>query len=172
MAERIVHIDWDGPFSIDELGSLMDNEVDYGIYQVYGTHHIYGSDVLLYIGKADKQTFGVRLKQEAWRNNCDSNKVSIYIGRLAGESTPNSNQWSKEIELAEKLLIYSHSPAFNSQSLNYIPDKDLYGFHVLNWGNFRSLLPEVSGFRWTNKFDIMPNYNLYGQHKGLKKTYK
>lgn len=36
--------------------------------------------------------------------------------------------------------------------------------HVLNWGHHRDLLPEVSGARWTNKYDDMPNYEVYGEH--------
>ena len=54
----IIHVQWDGPFTLDQL-SEMNNEYDYGVYQVYGSHPIYGSDVLLYIGKAGKLTFGV-----------------------------------------------------------------------------------------------------------------
>lgn len=55
-----------GPRKLSELHILMNDEMDYGIYQVYGKHQIYGNDVLLYIGKADLQTVGKRISQEWW----------------------------------------------------------------------------------------------------------
>ncbi|MGF7014622.1 hypothetical protein [Ornithinibacillus bavariensis] len=63
---RLIHIDWDGPFILAELNTITDNEIDYGIYQVYGSHNVYGSNTLLYIGKADRQTIGKRISQEQW----------------------------------------------------------------------------------------------------------
>jgi hypothetical protein len=76
---------------------------------------------LLYIGKADFQTIGKRVSQENWWDTNDSNHLKIYAGRLAGERTPSEEQWSYEIDLAEKLLIYVHKPAYNSKSLSSIP---------------------------------------------------
>lgn len=55
--ELIIHIEWDGPFKLDQLSELNNTDIDFGIYQIYGSHPIYGADVLLYIGKADRQTF-------------------------------------------------------------------------------------------------------------------
>jgi hypothetical protein len=34
---------------------------DYGIYQIYGTHDLSGSDTLFYVGQADSGTFGFRI---------------------------------------------------------------------------------------------------------------
>ena len=61
----VIHVQWDGPFTLEQILELND-DFDYGVYQVYGSHPIYGSDVLLYIGKASQQTFSVRIKQEQW----------------------------------------------------------------------------------------------------------
>lgn len=94
----------------------------------------------------------------------------MYIGRLAGSKTPGANRWSLEIELAEKLLIYAHSPARNTQNLNSVPDTAAREVHILNWGNYRNLLPEVSGARYTSKYDNIQNYEIYGAHKKLKKS--
>lgn len=165
MNENIIHIDWDGPYKLKQLSELKGEKTDYGIYQIYGTHPIYGSNVLLYLGKADKQTFGDRIAQEGWEINSDAERLKIYVGRLAGEATPTNEQWSMEISLAEKLLIYSHKPAFNAQSLKSIPDNELQNIHILNWGNYCDLMSEVSGARWTSKFDNMPNYEVYGDHE-------
>lgn len=157
---HIIHIQWNGPYNLTQLSNLMNDETDYGIYQIYGTHPVYGSDVLLYIGKADRQTLGKRISQEDWQNNNDSNNIKIYVGRLHGTSNPNEELWSTEIDLAERLLIYVHSPAYNSKSISTLTDSEFQDIHILNWGQHRSLLPEISGLRWTSKLDEV-EYELY-----------
>ncbi|WP_209124457.1 hypothetical protein [Alkalihalobacillus sp. BA299] len=157
---ELIHIDWEGHFHLDELHILTDEEKDYGFYSIYGKHPVYGSNVLLYIGKADLQTIGKRVSQENWWDTNDSNNLQIYIGRLAGEFTPSEEKWSKEIDLAEKLLIYVHKPAYNSKNLTSIPEQDLKNIHILNWGCYRDLLPEISGLRWTSALDHM-EYEVY-----------
>lgn len=150
---HLIQILWEGPYKIDELYKLTNTETDYGLYQVYGYHPIYGSNVLLYIGKADKQTFGKRISQEMWDQVNDSNNDHVYIGRLYGAITPSEEKWSNEISLAERLLIYAHKPGFNSSSISSYPDPELRNVHVLNWGDHRDLYPEVSGYRFTTKLD-------------------
>ncbi|HDR7669617.1 TPA: hypothetical protein QCX97_003504 [Bacillus wiedmannii] len=46
----LIQILWHGPYSITDLVKLKNEEIDYGIYQSYGNHPVYGNDVLLYIG--------------------------------------------------------------------------------------------------------------------------
>ncbi|MFC5604751.1 hypothetical protein [Sporosarcina koreensis] len=150
---KLIHLEWTGPYTLENLTDLMDEETDYGIYQVYGKHPIYGSNVLLYIGKADLQTIGKRISQENWWNTNDSGRHLIYAGRLMGEQTPEEIDWSIEIDLAEKLLIYGHKPAYNSKNLSNILHVNLQDIHILNWGSYRDLFPEVSGLRWTSKLD-------------------
>lgn len=158
---KLIHIDWDGPIKLSELSKITDSEFDYGIYQIYGSHNVYGSNTLLYIGKADRQTIGKRISQEHWWwNTSDPNNLLVYIGRLAGETTPDEYQWSDEIDLAEKILINVHKPAYNTQNLITIPDEKLQNIHILNWGYYRDLLPEVSGLRWTSTLDNM-DYDVY-----------
>jgi len=160
-----IHIEWEGPFLYEEV-SRLDKEHDYGIYQIYGCHPIYGSDVLLYIGKAQNQTFAKRLSQEGWGQwNRDASRVEAYVGRLSGSETPED--WDNQINLVEKLLIYAHGPAANTSNLNSIPDESA-NLHVLNWGQFRDLMAEVSGARWSSLFDDIPNWAAYGQH-GIQK---
>ncbi|GEB78538.1 hypothetical protein [Sporolactobacillus inulinus] len=157
---KLIQIDWDGPYRLDELNRLTDESHDYGIYQIYGKHIVYGKDVLLYIGKADQQTIGKRVSQENWWNTNDSNHLMIYAGRIAGEGTPEEATWSKEIDLAEKLLINVHKPAYNSKNLTSIRDDEFQNIHIFNWGDHRDLLPEISGLRWTSKLDNV-EYNVY-----------
>ncbi|MGN4718480.1 hypothetical protein ACTFQ7_22070 [Bacillus cereus group sp. MYBK226-2] len=144
---------WDGPYNITDLIKLKNEEIDYGIYQIYGNHPVYGNDVLLYIGKADLQTIGQRISQENWPDTNDSNNTKIYVGRFHGSKNPTETEWSVEIDLAERLLIYVHKPAYNSKGISSLTELEFQDIHILNWGNYRSLLPEISGLRWTSKLD-------------------
>ena len=149
---------------MENLSDLNDENKDYGVYQIQGGHPVYGSGVLLYIGKAVDQTFGKRISQEGWGYNSDSENVEIYIGRLSGEHTPKNAQWDTEISLAENLLIYSHKPAFNSQSIKSVRDKRLENVHVFNWMAHRDLIAEVSGMRWKPRKELN-DYEYYGTHE-------
>ncbi len=93
--------------------------------------------------------------------------MEIRLGRLVGEQTPSNAQWETQIGLAEVLLINAHKPAQNASnigSLSQLRDKDLRNVHVLNWGDFGALLPEVSGDRWTDKW-VGDKYDVYGAHE-------
>lgn len=115
---------------------------------------------MLYIGKADCQTFGRRISQEGWLYTNDANNIKIYVGRFHGRINPSPELWSLEIDLAERFLIYAHSPANNSKSISTLPDSEFQDIHILNWGHRRSLLPELSGLLWTSKLDEV-EYELY-----------
>ena len=159
----VIHLQWDGPFTLQEVQGMND-DYDYGVYQVYGSHPVYGSDVLLYIGKASEQTFSTRLRQEYWHYNQDARNIRYYVGRLAGERTPNDADWGHQIDVVETLLIHSHWPAANSRNIQTLGDHaaEITDMHVLNWGARRSLLSEVSGLMLTDRYDDIPNYHCYG----------
>lgn len=165
MTVHVIHIEWEGPFLLEQLGELTNTTRDYGVYQIYGSHPVYGNSVLLYIGQANRQTFGVRIRQELWQLNSDARSVQVYIGRLAGEHAPTLEEWGVNINLAEKLLIYAHAPASNSQYVNSIPESTLRDIHILNWGTHKNLLPEVSGARWTRKYYDLSYYEVYDTTK-------
>lgn len=167
-----IRIEWDGPFNLKDIGYDENNEnysvtkkttlnnknIDFGIYQVYGCHPIYGNDVLLYIGKAEKQTFARRLSQEGWEYNTDSKNIKFYIGRLFGKTQVPDEEWDKMISVAERMLIFAHEPARNSSNiLNISKDKTLLkefeDVRVFNYDNYRSLMPEISGELWVKSFD-------------------
>lgn len=40
---HIIHIEWDGPYNLTQLPDLMNDETDYGLYQIYGSHPVYNS---------------------------------------------------------------------------------------------------------------------------------
>lgn len=141
-----IHVDWTTGVPLKEAYELT-HPTDYGIYQIYGSHPIYGHNVLLYIGKARDQTFGVRLRQHIkWINNQDSSNVRVYTGRIASGDSQDEH-WDLKIDHAEKLLIYTHQPACNSSNINTlgeIPEDT----HVYNWVDRGMLLPEVSAYRY------------------------
>ena len=159
---EIVNIWWEGPFTLSEIENKQvgDNQnEDYGIYQIYGAHPVYGSNILLYIGKAVQQTLSTRLNQEThWWSNQDAQNIQIYFGRLIGE-TPSENVWTNMIDKAEKLLIFAHRPAHNSSNINSIKNEEVKNTHVLNWGEFKDLQPEVSSMRIFDETDeLNDNY--------------
>ncbi|HUF52623.1 MAG TPA: hypothetical protein VMR52_02465 [Dehalococcoidia bacterium] len=160
---EIIHIEWEGPLSLEDVAKL-NGSTDYGVYQIYGGHVVYGSDALVYIGKAGRQSFGTRIKQETdWPENHDADRIRVYVGRLHGEATPSNETRERQIDLAERLLIYACQPAFNSKKSLGLLDPDLHNVHVLNWGRICDLLPEVSGARWSSKYDQIDPYEAYSE---------
>ena len=157
-----IHIDWQSKIKLIDSYSLKE-ESDYGVYQVYGTHPVYGSNTLLYIGKAVSQKFGVRLKQHnKWFCNQDSESIVIYVGRIGSNNiSKNWKHWDNMIHTAEKLLIYSHQPACNSSNIN-TANKIPIETHIFNWGDHGLLLPEVSAFRYFADDEIhFPSYEIF-----------
>ena len=152
---EIINIEWEGPLT-HEKAYEQNGPRDYGLYQYYGDHPVYGRDALLYIGKAQDERFGRRLRQYKFQEW--GVKIQIYLGRIIikeGDRRPSSTKWGKMIDQAETLLIRACLPVQNSDKLN-IPDKmdnaerDLVKLHILNWNFYGSLLPEVSGYRFTS----------------------
>ena len=156
-----IHLQWEGPYTFDEARSCC-GDTDWGVYAIYGFHHTYGADTLLYIGKASKQHFGTRLAQETWwEYGADPKRMTVYLGRLAGEDAPDDETWVRHIDLAERLLIFVHRPAWNAQANIGSIDADLQHLHVFNWGSHRHLLPEVSGARWSSRLDTMTRWHVF-----------
>jgi len=165
--ETIIHVQWEGPYEFEAAGGLK-GPTDYGVYQIYGGHPVYGSSALLYIGLAQAQHFGTRIPQEqGWLDNCDASRIQVYVGRLSGSHTPDAHRWDHLIAVAERLLIRAHCPAHNSQMNLATLEPDLRRVHVLNWGHHRDLLPEVSGARWTSRFSLseIPGYRAFSQEE-------
>jgi len=119
---------------------------DYGVYQVYGQHLVFGPGSLLYIGLAAKQSFAQRLKQHRpWLDH--ENDVSVRLGRLHpddyGDDDPTEGwpKWSALVRSVESLLIFWHSPPYNSSSIVRYDGPPL---HVQNWGDRGALVPELT----------------------------
>ena len=155
---RQIHLLWKGPYAYKAVRK-MNKPTDYGVYRIYGIHPVYGPDTLLHIGQANGGTFGARFETgykfmtDDWGEN--TGNFRIYTGRIhkIGDDTPPADEeWAELIRTAEKLLINTHSPAWNGQDVGGLKNSDteLYeNYHVFNWGQFARLLPEVSGARHT-----------------------
>ena len=114
---NIIEIWWEGPFTKKEVQNEHDSDdKDYGIYQIYGTHNISGPNTLLYIGKASEQTFAKRIKQHDW-TEWESTETKFFIGRLGGLENIDENEWKRQIDNAERLLIYFCTPSYNSSGI-------------------------------------------------------
>jgi len=82
-----------------------------------------------------------------------SNNIAIYIGKVHSDESLELDEWRRQIDLAERILIQSHSPSFNSSNLNTIGRK-VEDTRVLNWGTRMKLLPEASISRWEGPFAV------------------
>lgn len=163
--DLIIHIQWSGPHTSKEAEHFNES-VDCGVYQIYGGHPVYGSGVLLYIGRTTECTFAKRAVYEhgEFRLNQDAGRLEWYVGRLIGLKTPENDEWNHHIILAERLLIHAHRPAWNSQTGLGSLETELRRVHVVNWLQYRSLMPEVSGARWTIRFEHIQ----YGRYYDTK----
>ena len=78
----IINIEWKNePFDFKVIKEFCTPR-DYGLYQIYGHHPAYGQDVLLYIGKAQDQNFGVRLDRRWEFDQSCARPTSIRLGRI------------------------------------------------------------------------------------------
>lgn len=167
---RTIYLEWDGPFGPGEVAELDDPRMDYGLYQVYGMHPLYGAEVLLYIGiTLNGRTFAAQLSEEQkyWELEEDFFPTNFYVGRLMGVATPAEGVWEEEMELAQHLLAYTYVPVFNSRQLASVPPEYLKEIHLVNWGEKGDLETEVSGRRYLDRFPDTPEITYYakqGEH--------
>jgi len=160
-----INISWEGPFSIEDIidGTIdkLDCKVksnDIGLYQIYGSHPLYGDGILVYIGRTmNKNGFKSRLK-DRWviNHGTDSKNVKIYLGTMFSDNKTlskvnNRDEIEDMIEKAEVLLINAMKPAFNSSNIQSakIFDED---FIVYNHNSYRSLYPILDTNYFWNDF--------------------
>lgn len=163
-AAQVIHILWEGPFSLVELATLNDQATDGGLYQIYGAHPVYGPDVLLYVGQTVEQTFAQRIPQHGWDISEDPKTIKVYVGRLVSETPLKLAEWKSMIDLAEKLTIHVNAPAYNATHLMAVHHENaeaLVGVHVLNWGSYRCLAAEASGLRWGTNPKLMAELPVF-----------
>ena len=139
---ELITLEWEGPLTLDEV-KFKNGTTDYGVYQIYGTHNILGPNSLLYIGQANKQTFGTRISQHNNWLTWEPSELKIYVGRCGGVNPEVSLElWEQQIDKAEKMLIYYCTPPYNSSSI--IGYGDIKYTMLLNYGKKNMLPLEVS----------------------------
>ena len=140
---RSIRVEWEGPFSIKEVLKLNDQDEDYGLYQIYGRHIIFGAKSLLCIGKAEGLTFSQRFSQHRSGWLSEEEGVSVRVGRIASgdyaDDPPDWSDWQQVLRDAEALTIYWHSPPYNSQNINNYNGQRL---KVINKGKRGALVAE------------------------------
>jgi hypothetical protein len=97
---------------------------DYGLYQIYGRHILGSRNALLYIGEATEQTFSARFQQhESWLLH--EWPVRVYIGRIYSPRRHTERDhwatWKADVLLAERIMIHTYSPHYNSSSITERP---------------------------------------------------
>uniref|UniRef100_UPI0040479605 hypothetical protein n=1 Tax=Aliarcobacter sp. TaxID=2321116 RepID=UPI0040479605 len=172
--KEIINVNWEGPFSISDI---LDNPIDskkfdIGLYQIYGSHPLYGSDVLVYIGRTqNKNGFKSRLKGR-WviENGTDANNVQIYLGTIFSDSKKYTDEEIKiSIEKAEILMINALKPAFNSSNIQSAK-VDGGDYTVYNYGSYRSIYPILdSEYFWKDSKNFITVERIAEEYKKSKK---
>lgn len=145
-----IHILWKGPLKYAEMKKLKGEE-QVGLYQLYGTHLQYGVNVLLYIGQT-LDDFSNRQKGYGYDHPWVDNGAAIrfYTGVVYEREGKQLPTLRNLLHVAERLLIAAHTPIDNAQGIKGIKQDESHkydDYHVFNWGQYASLLPEVSGAR-------------------------
>ena len=167
--EVVINVHWEGPFEWEERKDRIKGRIKDGhvLYQIYGLHHLYGRDVLLYIGssvgKGSERDINTRLKEHSEWIEWEPDKVKIYLGSLGRFS--NWKDWEEDeeetygradlklVEMVEALLIYANQPCYNSR--NKVSANQARNIRIFNTGRYGQLLPEVS--YWYYEGDLTEN---------------
>jgi len=150
---KVINIQWEAmTFDYKEIIKL-NREVDYGLYQIYGHHPAYGDNALLYIGIAKDNTFAQRLHNRGEFMESTARPKIISLGWICEDNDLTKSlkiehkEWKKLISDCERLLLKTHTPAFNSQISKSLRKDIDYELLIINWGDYMRLLPEVSTLR-------------------------
>ena len=135
---QTVRVEWEGPLTVDEVLELRNRNRDFGLYQIYGRHIIFGLNSLLYVGSTNK-TFSQRLRNGHVGWLADEESVFLHIGRINREDYEVDRR--EVIKDTEALTIYWHSPPYNSSNIGTYKGQRL---RVVNIGKRGSLDAEFS----------------------------
>ena len=145
MAERTVVVHWEGPFKWDHYREYQ--KVGHVLYAIYGSHHLYGRDVLLYIGRSVEE--GNRIEDHrCW---IVDEYDTVYVRFASMGKFISWNDWKdgkryppadpQDVADVEELLIHAHQPAYNTLGKGTLKITEL---RIFNTGKLGHLLPEVS----------------------------
>ncbi len=147
--EKVYEVVWDGPYECHEENACSKDKGKV-LYQIYGSHHLYGRDVLLYIGRTKKAPLRRILEHEEWIQE-EYDKMTVRYGSIRkyggwrgskNRQQPYPPEHGLIVEKIEALLIYANQPAYNSR--NKEDAASAKGIRIFNSGKLGHLLPEVS----------------------------
>ena len=142
---KVYHLWWD-KFNFEDIEKFASKK---GLYAVYADHVIYGRNVLVYIGKT-KRDIKMRLSEHVDFSDTNIKNMEYYYGEILEMDDACIEKLDEIIDEIETLLINSHCPAYNSTSIKgLIRNEKYYKSIILNWNDHASLLPEVSGLRFS-----------------------
>lgn len=155
---RTIHVCWERHDLNKEIIEKLNAPDHFGLYQIYGDHPVYGENKLLYIGKANDLKFSQRLTNRWEFVETILRPTRLHIGRLYYSDDCNNENWYKYIDIAERILIKAHCPAYNSKEIKGLLKTQDENFIVMNWDDYGALLTEVSSLRLSYEFwDIEKN---------------
>lgn len=110
-----------------------------GLYQIYGIHVLYGPDRLLYLGESDNIKGRIFSKHKNWIDR--EQDISFRYTEI---------KESEKDYLAdlESLLIFTHSPFYNTSSTSDFHKAHEEDIIIYNIGERGTLLPEISTKYW------------------------
>lgn len=136
--EEII-IDWTERKNIEDVEKIESNT----LYQIYGNHHIYGKDVLLYIGISKDNI--ARIKQHV--KGVFGYVHNLYISLGTIEKKLNGEKF----EIPESILIANHKPAFNKEYIHTIDSNAMeHKIIVINNGHHGVLKSCCTNFWWVD----------------------
>lgn len=136
-------IDWEfrEKWNPDSFESIHNRDV---LYQIYCDSHIYGRDVLAYIGKTG-QTANQRFSQHERSFWKFANNVNYAVGQIIDQSF-------EILEIPESILIANHKPFFNKDFIHDIhPKAKEQKIIIINNGFHGSLKNACTNYWWCNK---------------------
>jgi hypothetical protein len=124
MTERVVCIEWEGPYLYRALigdDALLNGPADRGLYQIYVHHPLYGAGVLAYIGLALNSSFHNRICGRRWGEGSenDPKNVEVYVGRLMypPDAMLSPDLWSAECRKFDHSTV---SPPVGARRCSYV----------------------------------------------------
>lgn len=164
-AVPIIDAYWEGPYSSINIGENQDLE-GHCLYQIYGTHPVYGANTLLYIGRTNRKKIYTRLKEHSWID-AQSDECQIFVascGYFMGWDKWHEDKRERYepyqcdsilLSAIESLLIYAHQPSYNSANLKSTSFAKL-PFRLFNSGRRAMLNPEISTQFYSDSPQTLP----------------
>jgi excinuclease UvrABC nuclease subunit len=116
-----------------------------GVYQIYGDSPIYGTNMLLYIGKADNLYNRIQLGHLANEESHIMRQPNISFRYATTNISLN--------HIAEEILIVMHKPSFNAMSIGNINNKSKeFPIYIQNFGERGMLNLEVTNIHFLTSY--------------------